>query len=66
MQIVGIKHSHSENSVNIAKALLKKITDKDVNIERSHRDGRMVTGKERHVQVKVTSYQDKLEIIKIF
>ena len=62
LQIEGIEHSYSENCVNIATAF-KEITDRDVNIERSHRDGRVLTGKGRHVLSKVTSYQDKVEIM---
>ena len=64
LRIMGIKHFHYENCVNIAKALFKEITDRDINIERSHRDSCMATDKDRHILVKVASYQDKLEIIK--
>ena len=64
VRIVGIKHSSSENCIEIARKLLNEITNKDFKIELSHRNTRKIHGKDRHILVKLSFYQDKMDVMK--
>ena len=59
---VGVRHSFSENCIDIARKLLNDITNIDIKMERSHRDGRKMHGKDRHILIKL-SYNDKMDVM---
>ena len=52
IRIVGVKHSSFENGIDITSDILKGITNNDIKIERSYRDGNEINGKDRHILVK--------------
>lgn len=47
------------SSTTIATKLLAKVRVPDCKLERAHRDGELVAGRERHILVKVSFYRDK-------
>lgn len=60
VRIVGIKTEDSEDCIKIVKDVLSKVGIPDCRVERAHRDGRVVTGRDRHILAKLSFYQDKL------
>ena len=54
VRIFGVKNSSSENCIDITRNLLNEITNKDIKIERSHKDGRKIHEKDRHLLVKLS------------
>ena len=57
-------HSSSENCIDIAHDLLNETTNKDITIERSHRDGGKMHGKDRHMLVKKIFTKTKMYVVK--
>lgn len=64
IRIVGYKTGKNENCIAIAKEVFEKVGLTDCCIERAHRDGRTVEGRDRHILVKVSFFQNKLFILK--
>ena len=72
VRIAGVKHYSSENCIDITRNLLNEITNEDIKIERSHKDGRIIHEKDgrkihekdRHIFVKLSFYQDKMDVMK--
>lgn len=49
--------------MKIAKEVFQKAGKPECKIERAHRDGRVVSGRDRHILVKLSFYQDKVAIL---
>ena len=64
LRIVGFKTEAGENPIEIAKAVFTKAGVENCRIERAHRDGRMVEGRNRHILVKVSFYMDKVTLLR--
>lgn len=64
IRIVGFKQESEEDCVVIAREVFRKIGVEDVQIERAHRDGRKIQGRQQHILVKMQKFQDKLYILK--
>ena len=63
-RILGMRFSPNENYISKATEYLSNLLQRDVMIERANRDGRAPTGKDRHILVKCSFYQDKCNILK--
>ena len=63
-RIVGIKQEKDEDCLKIASDILGKMGFPDRNLERAHRDGRIVEGRDRHILVKLSFFQDKVKVMK--
>lgn len=64
LRIVRYTTENDEECMAIAKSVYDKIGKPDCIIERAHRDGRPVEGRNRHILVKLSFFQDKLFILK--
>lgn len=64
IRIVGFPTSSNENCLEIAREVITKIGVPDCRLERAHRDGRYVAGRDRHILVKLTYFQDKISVLK--
>ena len=62
-RILGMRFSANENCISKATEYLSNLLQRDVKIERAHRDGRAPTGEDRHILVKCSFYQDKCHIL---
>ncbi|KAJ8034296.1 hypothetical protein HOLleu_21073 [Holothuria leucospilota] len=62
VRIVGYKTTENEDCMKIAKEVFQKVGVPDCKIERAHRDGRIVRGRDRHILVKLSFFQDKVAI----
>ena len=58
-----MRFSPNENCISKATEYLSNLLQRDVKIERAHRDGRAPTGEDRHVLVKCSFYLDKCSIL---
>ncbi|KAJ8018451.1 hypothetical protein HOLleu_43552 [Holothuria leucospilota] len=63
-RIVGLKTESDEDSIQKAMEVIAKVGVNNCKIERDHRDGRSVPGRDRHLLVKLSYYQDKVTIMK--
>lgn len=63
-RIVGLKTESDEDSIQKAMEVIAKVGVNNCKIERAHRDGRSVPGRDRHLLVKLSYYQDKVTIMK--
>lgn len=63
-RIVGLKTESDEDPIKMASEVITKIGIPNCKIERAHRDGRNVPGRDRHLLVKLSYYQDKVTIMK--
>ncbi|KAJ8043294.1 hypothetical protein HOLleu_10318 [Holothuria leucospilota] len=63
-RIVGIKQEKDEDCLKIASGILCKMGFPDPKLERAHRDGRAVEGRDRHILVKLSFFQDKVKVMK--
>ncbi|KAJ8025020.1 hypothetical protein HOLleu_35107 [Holothuria leucospilota] len=64
LRIVGFKTEAEENPIEIAKEVFTKAGVENCRIERAHRDGRVVEGRNRHILVKVSFYMDKVTLLR--
>ena len=64
VRIVGHDTSQDEDCIQIAKTVFKEAGLEECRIERAHRDGKIVHGRNRHILVKLSFYQDKLFLMK--
>ena len=64
VRIVGFPTVPQENCLQVAKDVIAKIGIPDCKLERAHRDGRKVEGRDCHILVKLTYFQDKVFIMK--
>ncbi|PIK43189.1 hypothetical protein BSL78_19945 [Apostichopus japonicus] len=64
VRIVGYKTVEKENCLTIASEVLQKAGVPNCHIERAHRDGKIVRGRDRHILVRVSFFQDKIKILK--
>ncbi|KAJ8027812.1 LINE-1 type transposase domain-containing protein 1 [Holothuria leucospilota] len=64
LRIVGFKTEAEENPIEIAKEVFTKAGVESCRIERAHRDGRVVEGRNRHILVKVSFYMDKVTLLR--
>ena len=64
IRILGKRFSPNENCISKSTEYLSNLLQRDVKIERAHRDGRAPTGKDRHILVRCSFYQDKCDILK--
>ena len=64
LRLVGFKHSENEDCIQIAKTVFADVGLPDCRIERAHRDGKFVQGRDRHLLIKVSFYQDKLFLLR--
>ena len=63
IRILGMRFSLNENCISKATEYLSNLLQRDVKIERAHRDGRVPTGEDRHILVRCSFYQDKCNIL---
>ena len=64
IRILGVRFSQNENCIPKSTEYLSNLLQRDVKIEQAHRDGRAPTGKDRHILVRCSFYQDKCDILK--
>ncbi|KAJ8034328.1 LINE-1 retrotransposable element ORF1 protein [Holothuria leucospilota] len=64
VRLVGFAATEHEDCVQIAKSTFAEIGLQDCKIERAHRDGKVVQGRDRHILIKVAFYQDKLFLLR--
>ena len=64
IRILGMRFSPNENCISKSTEYLGNLLQRDVKIERAHRYGRAPTGKDRHILVRCSFYQDKCDILK--
>lgn len=64
IRIVGLKSGKDEDCMKLATEVIGKIGIANCKLERAHRDGRSVPGRERHLLIKLSYYQDKVGIMK--
>lgn len=64
LRIVGLKTETGENPVEIAREVFQKAGVENCRIERAHRDGRVIEGRNRHILVKVSFYMDKVTLLR--
>ena len=64
LRIVGLKSSRDENCLEMAAKVFEEVGVSDCKIERAHRDGKIVTGRDRHLLVKLSFYQDKISVLR--
>ena len=64
IRILGMRFSPNENCISKSTEYLSNLLQRDVKIEQAHRDGRAPTGKDRHILVRCSFYQDKCDILK--
>ncbi|KAJ8026697.1 hypothetical protein HOLleu_31607 [Holothuria leucospilota] len=64
IRIVNLKSNEGESCLDLATVVLEEVGIPACKIERAHRDGRFVEGRERHLLVKVTFHQDMVQILK--
>ena len=67
IRLVGIPElpeGQREDCVQIAEDTLRVHFNIERKVERAHRDGRKVEGRQRHILIKLLSYRDKIEIMK--
>ena len=61
---MGLKTESDEDPIQKALEVIAKVGIDNCKIERAHRDGRNVAGRDRHLLVKLSFYQDKVTIMK--
>lgn len=64
IRIVGYPTEENENCHEIAVKVLEEVGVPACRLERAHRDGRLVRGRDRHLLVKLSFYQDKITVMK--
>ncbi|KAJ8018114.1 hypothetical protein HOLleu_44073 [Holothuria leucospilota] len=64
VRIVGVDSSEGENCLQIAAQIFEEAGVPQCKIERAHRDGKFVEGRNRHILVKCTFFQDKISILR--
>ena len=67
IRLVGVPEApegQRDDCVKIAEETLRTHFNLERKVERSHRDGRKVEGRDRHVLIKLLSYRDKVEIMR--
>ena len=67
IRLVGIpepREGHREECVQIVEDILRNHFNIDRKVERAHRDGRKVEGRQRHILIKLLSYRDKIDIMR--
>lgn len=64
IRIVGYPTEQNENCHEIALKVLEEAGVPACRLERAHRDGRLVRGRNRHLLVKMSFYQDKITVLK--
>ncbi|KAJ8050834.1 hypothetical protein HOLleu_04183 [Holothuria leucospilota] len=64
IRIVGFPTGPQENCLQIAKDVIAKVGISDCHLERAHRDGRKIIGRDSHILVKLTYFQDKVFVMK--
>ncbi|KAJ8019199.1 hypothetical protein HOLleu_42371 [Holothuria leucospilota] len=64
IRIVGFLTGSQENCLQIAKDVIAKVGIPDCHLERAHRDGRKINGRDSHILVKLTFFQDKVFVMK--
>lgn len=64
VRLVGVKASEGENCLELAKTILEEAGVPSCKIERAHRNGKFVHGRDRHLLVKLSFYQDKITVLK--
>ena len=63
-RLVGVKQEPTEDCLKIAADILTELGLPNPQIERAHRDGRSVPGRDRHLLVKMSFFQDKVKVMK--
>ena len=64
IRIVGVKTSAEEDCLAAAKEIFAEVGLPEYKLERAHRSGKLVPGRERHILAKVAFFQDKVFIMK--
>lgn len=64
LRIVGVRTEEGERPVDLAREIFVKVGVENCHIERAHRDGRVVEGRDRHILVKVLFYMDKVTLLR--
>ena len=64
IRILGMRFSTNENCISKSTEYSSNLLQRDVKNEQAHRDGRAPTGKDRHILVRCSFYQDKCDILK--
>ncbi|KAJ8020282.1 LINE-1 retrotransposable element ORF1 protein [Holothuria leucospilota] len=64
VRIVGVDSSEGENCLQIAAQIFEEAGVSQYKIERAHRDGKFVEGRNRHILVKCSFFQDKILILR--
>ena len=64
IRLIGVKSTPNEDCLATTSKILKEVGGKDYKLERAHRDGRATPGKDRHILLKLTYYQEKVDIMK--
>ncbi|KAJ8040019.1 hypothetical protein HOLleu_14203 [Holothuria leucospilota] len=62
LRIVEIKTETGENCIETARNVMTKVGVPDCRNEQAHRDGKQYRGKDRHILVKLSYYQDKFQL----
>ncbi|KAJ8045017.1 LINE-1 retrotransposable element ORF1 protein [Holothuria leucospilota] len=63
VRIVGFPTTDKEDCIGNATKVFEEVGFPSVKIERAHRDGKIVNGRDRHLLVKLSFYQDKVSIL---
>ena len=64
IRIVGVPTTQDENCLEIVNKILSEVGLDSPKIERAHRDGKLVRGRDRHILVKLSFYPDKITTMK--
>lgn len=64
LRLVGVPTTEGEDCMAIAREILAEAGVPNCQVERAHRDGRVVNGRDRHLLVKLSFYQDKVTTLK--
>ena len=51
-------------TIQVAKTIFADMGLSDCTIERAHRDGKFVQGRDRHILIKLSFYQDKIFLLR--
>ena len=63
-RVVGLKAEPREDTMALAHKILGEIGLTNPKLERAHRDGRTTEERDRHLLIKVSFYQDKIQVMK--
>ncbi|KAJ8025019.1 LINE-1 retrotransposable element ORF1 protein [Holothuria leucospilota] len=64
LRLVGFNFAENEDCIQIAKSVFSDMGLPDCKVERAHRDGRLIHGRERHILIKLSFYQDKIFLLR--